>query len=74
MSENNHADSGSPLLVVGGVALMAVGAGLALTHPRVREAVLGALKPLWSEIEGSLHAGVGKLLPDVQRYWKLREM
>jgi hypothetical protein len=74
MSDNNKAESGSPLLVVGGIALMAVGAGLAMTHPRIRRAVLGALKPWLSAMEGPLHASTGKLVSDIQRYWKLRAM
>jgi len=52
------------LYMLGGVALMIFGAGLVLSNPTVRRFI------------GQM--GVGDLaqsaLPDVQRYWKLRNM
>ncbi len=74
MSEQENGESIHPLFVVGGIALMALGAGLAMKDRRVRQAVLGALRPWLAGLEGPLHAGAGKLFSDVERYWKLREM
>jgi LPXTG-motif cell wall-anchored protein len=74
MSENNNTENGNPLLVAGGIALMLLGGGLVLTHPRIRQAVLGALEPLLPNLEGQLRAGADKVIPDIERYWKLRDM
>lgn len=67
-SANGNADSSGTdketLYMLGGVALMIFGAGLVLSNPTVRKFI------------GQM--GIGGLaqaaLPDVQRYWKLRNM
>jgi len=63
-SANGEATDKETLYMLGGVALMIFGAGLVLSNPTVRRFI------------GQL--GVGDLaqsaLPDVQRYWKLRNM
>ena len=61
---NGQATDKETLYMLGGVALMIFGAGLVLSNPTVRRFI------------GQM--GVGDLaqsaLPDVQRYWKLRNM
>jgi hypothetical protein len=67
-SQNGHANGQGTdketLYMLGGVALMIFGAGLVLSNPAVRKFI------------GQI--GIGSLaqeaLPDVQRYWKLRNM
>jgi hypothetical protein len=67
-SANGHANGPGTdketLYMLGGVALIIFGAGLVLSNPTVRKFI------------GQI--GVGGLaqaaLPDVQRYWKLRNM
>ena len=60
----NSSDSKDTLFLLGGVALAVFGAGLILTNPTVRK-YMGQL-------------GVGNiakdLMPDLDRYWKLRSM
>jgi hypothetical protein len=60
----NTSDSKDTLFLLGGVALAVFGAGLILTNPTVRK-YMGQL-------------GVGNiakdLMPDLDRYWKLRSM
>ena len=64
-STMNGADNGKDTLyMLGGVALMVFGAGLVLSNPSIRRYMSGL--------------GVGNLaqavLPDVERYFKLRAM
>ena len=66
-ASNGDADGGrdmETLYMLGGIALVVFGAGLVLTNPTVRR-LIGQI-------------GVGNLaqnvIPDVQRYFRLREM
>lgn len=67
-SANGHANASGTdketLYLLGGVALMIFGAGLILSNPTVRK-FIGQMG-----IGGVAQAA----LPDVQRYWKLRNM
>jgi hypothetical protein len=74
MNNNEDLETRNTLFVAGGVALMVLGAGLVMAHPRVRQMVLGNLTPLLPSLEEPLRAGVNKVLPDVERYLKLRSM
>jgi hypothetical protein len=52
------------LIMLGGVALLVIGAGIVLSNPAVRRYV--ERSPLKNMI--------GNLIPDVERYFKLRAM
>jgi len=67
--ENTNSDVRDAVLLAGGIALVAFGAGLILAHPAVRRTLLGSVAPL-----GSLGSGFGGVLPDVERYLKLKAM
>ncbi len=69
MQENSNSDVRDAVLLAGGIALVAFGAGLILAHPAVRRTLLGSALPL-----GSLGNGIGGVLPDVERYLKLKAM
>jgi hypothetical protein len=69
MQENTNTDVRDAVLLAGGIALVAFGAGLILAHPTVRRTLLGGIAPL-----GSLGSGIGGVLPDVERYLKLKAM
>jgi hypothetical protein len=69
MEENSKTDVRDAVLLAGGVALLAFGAGLILAHPGFRRALLGSVGPL-----NSLGNGLGGVLPDVERYLKLKAM
>ena len=74
MSEKENSEARDILCLAGGVALMVFGAGLTLAHPGIRRAVLGNLTPFLPDLQESLKSGAGKVLPDVERYLKLRGM
>jgi hypothetical protein len=71
MQENSNSEVRDAVLLAGGIALVAFGAGLILAHPAVRQTLLGGTTPL-----GLLGArgGIGGVLPDVERYLKLKAM
>jgi hypothetical protein len=60
--------------VAGGVALMAFGAGLLMAHPAIRRTVMATLAPLMPDLAEPLKIGAQKVLPDVERYLKLKAM
>jgi hypothetical protein len=62
------------LLLSGGAALIVLGAGMALTHPMLRQSAKAALGALMPELEGPVKAGLRGVLPDVERYLRLRGM
>jgi hypothetical protein len=77
------------LLVAGGMALVAAGLGLVLSHPEVRRSLkdaLGTFLPdlqdkadidlavMLPRLEGLMGTSLSAVLPDVERYVKLRSM
>jgi hypothetical protein len=58
--------------LAGGIALMVFGAGLVLSNPAVRQFLIGRLAGATGSDE-SLH-GVAGVLPDIERYMKIRSM
>jgi hypothetical protein len=74
MNDQEALETRNTLFVAGGLALMVLGAGLVMAHPRVRQVVLGNVAPLLPSLEEPLRAGANKVLPDVERYLKLRSM
>ena len=73
MNSQDNNEVRDTLLLAGGAALVLFGAGVLMAHPLVRQAMLGKLTPLLSDREGTSNALAG-VLPDVQRYLKLRAM
>jgi len=73
MHANDGSDTRDTLLLAGGIAVMIFGAGMLMSSPTIRRTVLGGLQPLLS---GSDKGGrpLGALLPDVERYMKLKGM
>jgi hypothetical protein len=69
MNDNTNSEVRDAVLLAGGVALVVLGAGLVLAHPAIRRTLLGGVNPL-----GSLGSGIGGVLPDVERYLKLKAM
>jgi hypothetical protein len=63
-NDAGHSTERDTLFMLGGVALVVVGAGMILSNPAVRRYV-----------ENSPIGGViNNLIPDVERYFKLRNM
>jgi len=69
MQEHTNSDVRDAVLLAGGIALAVFGAGLILAHPAIRRTLLGGIAPL-----GSLGDGIGGVLPDVERYLRLKAM
>ena len=73
--ENNGSDGSKDMLyLVGGLALLIAGAGLIMAHPIVRQQLRSGLDRIVPGIPESLTGGIGTLVPDFQRYMKLRSM
>jgi hypothetical protein len=72
MDNQGEADVREALLLAGGAALVIFGAGLLMAHPTLRRTLLGSLTPLLPDQDRS--GGRGGVLPDVERYLKLRAM
>ena len=73
MHANESSEIRDTLLLAGGAALMTFGAGMLLASPVIRRTVLGSLTPLLSGQDGT-NGVLGGLLPDVERYVKLKSM
>jgi hypothetical protein len=73
-----HAEENSEvrdtLLIAGGLALMVFGAGMILANPGIRRTLLASLMPLLPELKGPLSNGISGVLPDVERYMKIKAM
>jgi hypothetical protein len=74
MHQESNGEVRNTLLLAGGAALMVLGVGLVIAHPGVRKALLAGLTPLLPELQGQFGDGIGGVLPDVERYLKLRAM
>ena len=74
METNGSGDSKDMLYLVGGLALLIAGAGLILAHPQVQRQVRNSLDRIMPGISGNLAGGLATVVPDFQRYLKLRSM
>lgn len=62
------------LLLAGGAALVVAGAGLLLAHPLIRLTVGANLPAVLPKLPEQVKTGVAGILPDVERYLRLRSM
>lgn len=74
MATNGSDDSKDILYLVGGIALLIAGAGLILAHPQVRQQVRNGLDRIVPGIPNNLSGTLATVVPDFQRYMKLRSM
>lgn len=74
MHEKNNEEVQNALLLAGGAAFMVFGAGMLLAHPAVRKTVMASLAPLLPQLEEPLKNGAAHVLPDIERYLKLKGM
>ncbi len=75
MENNGSSGSNDMLYIVGGLALLIAGAGLIMAHPTIRQTVkdnVGKLLP--GGIPQNLSSGLSTVVPDFQRYMKIRNM
>ena len=75
--ESNGSDESKDMLyLVGGLALLVAGAGLIMAHPEVRKHVRGGVSRLLPGLAepGNLVGGLSTIVPDFERYMKIRSM
>ena len=71
---NGSADNKDTLYLMGGVALMVLGAGLVMTNPSVRKTITAGLSAVLPQLQGKLGVDFSEVGTDIQRYMKLRSM
>jgi hypothetical protein len=74
MENDGAGDSKDMLYLVGGVALLIAGAGLIMAHPAVRRQVQEGLGRIMPGIPEKLGGSLATVVPDFQRYMKIRSM
>jgi hypothetical protein len=73
--DNNGSDERKDMLYfVGGVALLVLGAGLIASHPAIRRTVRAGLESVLPDLQGSVGNQLAVVVPDFQRYLKIRNM
>lgn len=73
-NNNNSSENKDTLYLMGGLALMVLGAGLIMTNRSVRSAVNSGVSAVLPELQGKMGLDVSAIGEDVQRYMKLRSM
>ncbi len=71
---NGSSDNRDTLYLMGGIALMVLGAGLVMTNKNVREAVNAGVASVLPGLQGKLGFDISGIGEDVQRYMKLKSM
>ena len=74
MDNSDSNGSKDMLYIVGGLALLVAGAGLIMAHPMVRQQLRDGLNRALPGIPKNLTGGLSTVVPDFQRYLKLRSM
>jgi hypothetical protein len=74
MENNGAGESKDMLYLVGGLALLIAGAGLIMAHPAVRRQVRDSLDRIVPNLPGNLGGSLATVVPDFQRYMKIRSM
>jgi hypothetical protein len=73
---NGSDESKDMLYLVGGLALLVAGAGLIMAHPEIRKQVRGGVSRLLPGLvePGNIAGGLATIVPDFERYMKIRSM
>ncbi len=71
---NGSADNKDTLYLMGGLALMVLGAGLVMTNKTVRNTVTTGLSAVLPQLQGKLGVDFSEVGTDIERYMKLRSM
>lgn len=74
MKDNDSGESRDILYLVGGLALLVAGAGLLMAHPDVRRQLRDGLGRVLPGIPENFTSGLSTVVPDFQRYLKIRSM
>ena len=73
-NNNDSSDSKDTIYLMGGLALMVLGAGLVMTNKNVRSAVNAGVSAVLPQLQGKLGFDISGIGDDVQRYLKLKSM
>ena len=74
MANNGSDESKDMLYLVGGLAFLVAGAGLIMAHPEIRKQVRTGLDRLLPGVQDNFNLGLTTVVPDFQRYLKIRQM
>ena len=74
MASSGSDESKDMLYLVGGFALLVAGAGLIMAHPEIRKQVRAGLGRLLPGVQDNFNRGLTTVVPDFQRYMKIRSM
>jgi hypothetical protein len=74
MNEEADTEARDIVCLAGGAALIVLGAGLAMTHPMVRRNAKALISGLMPEFQEPLKAGIRGVIPDIERYMRLKGM
>ena len=74
MANNGSDESKDMLYLVGGLAFLIAGAGLIMAHPEVRRQVRAGLDRVLPGMQDNFNLGLTTVVPDFQRYMKIRSM
>ena len=75
-NDKGRDDSRDWLYFTGGVALVVLGAGLIASHPAIRKGLRAGLEAVLPDVQSRLGPmkAISGVIPDVQRYLRLRAM
>jgi hypothetical protein len=62
------------ILLAGGLSLVVFGVGLIMTNRGLRKTVMSTISRTLPDLEEPLRAGIAGLMPDVERYMRIRAM
>ena len=74
MAINGSDESKDMLYLVGGLAFLIAGAGLIMAHPEVRKQMRAVVDRMLPGIQNNFDLGLTTVVPDFQRYMKIRSM
>jgi hypothetical protein len=60
--------------LAGGLALITLGAGLILSFPKIRKLIYSGVEAAAKDSEGKMPNAVRGMLPDLERYMKIKSM
>lgn len=74
MANDGSDESKDMLYLVGGFALVVAGAGLIMAHPEIRKQMRAGLDRVLPGVQDNFNLGLTTVVPDFQRYLKIRSM
>lgn len=74
MANNGSDESKDMLYLVGGLAFLIAGAGLIMAHPEIRKQLRAGVDRFLPGLQDNFNIGLTTVVPDFQRYLKIRQM